>query len=78
MGASGAARSVAVAVEAMRRGKESLLSEVVVDDLRAEEKIHPDVSVVIVGGRGASHGTELARSELDAGKSIASLYQASL
>ena len=52
-------------MEAGRRGKESLVSEVVVDDLRTEEKTHPDVNVVIVDGRG-SHGTELARSELGA------------
>ena len=50
MGASGETRRAAVTVEAWRREKERLLSEVVADDLRTEEKTHPDVNVVIVDG----------------------------
>lgn len=50
MGASGATGRGAVAVEARRREKESLLSAVTVEDLHTEEKTHPDVSMVVVDG----------------------------
>jgi len=50
VGASGATCRVAVAVEARRRGKGSLLNVVVLDDLHTEEKTHPDVNMVVVGG----------------------------
>ena len=48
MGASGAALRVVVAAEASRRGKESLLSAVVVGDLHTE-RTHPDGNMVAGG-----------------------------
>lgn len=45
MGASGGTCKGAVAVEARRRGKESL-NAVVVEDLHTEEKTHPGVNIV--------------------------------
>lgn len=50
MGASGATCRGAIAVEARRREKESLLSAVAVEDLQTEEKIHPDANMVVVDG----------------------------